>query len=373
MRKDNDEQLVIQQQIDYTFTNPKLLRQAFVRKSYSSENGGEDNEVLEFIGDKVLDFVVVRFLSEKFGNDLHKDDNIPIAFRTSVNYEEFHCEHSEGDLTKMKQRLVEKKTLAKRIDELGLAQYLIMGEGDKKNNVMEEDSVKEDLFEAIIGAIALDCNWNLKILYEKVLLMLCPDMFIDSGEETDYVGLIYEWEAMKYGLIPWFWYPNRRYTTTWYIPSEPNVIYQRPGGNVIGSVNYDRLKYTCRLKVLNDLPQFEAYGESKHEARKAVCELAYNYIKENGLLFGIKDEIENPSLEEAINQLEILANRGYFKIPEYTFNESHDENGNPIWHVECKIEGKEQFFSAEGSSKKKVKKEVAFMMLSSILGLDQER
>ena len=57
----------IQDQIGYTFNNLDLLQQAFTRRSYSEENGGENNEVLEFIGDKVLDFIVVKILSEKFG------------------------------------------------------------------------------------------------------------------------------------------------------------------------------------------------------------------------------------------------------------------------------------------------------------------
>ena len=41
----------IEKQIGYTFENKELLQQAFIRRSYSKENGGEDNEVLEFIGD----------------------------------------------------------------------------------------------------------------------------------------------------------------------------------------------------------------------------------------------------------------------------------------------------------------------------------
>ena len=57
----------IQDQIGYTFNNLDLLQQAFVRRSYSQENGGENNEVLEFIGDKVLDFFAVKFLTEKYG------------------------------------------------------------------------------------------------------------------------------------------------------------------------------------------------------------------------------------------------------------------------------------------------------------------
>lgn len=38
-----------------------------MRRSYAKENGGEGNEVLEFIGDKVLDYAVVRFLTDKYG------------------------------------------------------------------------------------------------------------------------------------------------------------------------------------------------------------------------------------------------------------------------------------------------------------------
>ena len=48
----------VERQIGYKFVNRDLLVQAFVRKSYSMENGGENNEVLEFIGDKALDLSV---------------------------------------------------------------------------------------------------------------------------------------------------------------------------------------------------------------------------------------------------------------------------------------------------------------------------
>ena len=63
----NNDLAEIQDKIGYPFANLDLLQQAFVRRSYSKENGGEDNEVLEFIGDKVLDFIVVKLLAEKYG------------------------------------------------------------------------------------------------------------------------------------------------------------------------------------------------------------------------------------------------------------------------------------------------------------------
>ena len=65
--KEND-LTFIQNQIGYTFNNLNLLQQAFTRRSYSEENGGENNEVLEFIGDKVLDLFVVKFLITQNSN-----------------------------------------------------------------------------------------------------------------------------------------------------------------------------------------------------------------------------------------------------------------------------------------------------------------
>lgn len=364
-------QRMVQDQIGgYEFKNPLILRQAFTRKSYTAENGGEDNEVLEFIGDKVLDIAVVRFLVKEYGTDLHVMDKIPVAFRVPQAPEEFGCKLSEGELTKLKQRMVEKKALARRIDELRFAQFLIVGKGDEKNNVAEEDSVKEDLFEAIVGAVALDSNWNFEKLQEVVEIMLCPKSFLKDDEEADYVGLIYEWEDRKNNTTPLFRYPNHGYSL--YISSGENVICQQPDYSKLGTYRLNNLKYTCQLKLLNELQIFEAYGESKAEARKNVCEFAYKYLEEHDMLFDIHDEIENPCLEESINQLEILARRGYFNIPQYTFKETHDENGNPIWHVECSIEGMKNYYSADGSSKKNTKKAAAFKMLSYLLDLEEE-
>ena len=58
---------MVQGQIEYDFKNLDLLQQAFTRRSYTAENGGENNEVLEFIGDKALDFVIVKLLIQKYG------------------------------------------------------------------------------------------------------------------------------------------------------------------------------------------------------------------------------------------------------------------------------------------------------------------
>lgn len=101
----------IESLIGYEFKRRDLLQQAFTRKSYTNEtNDGDNNEVLEFIGDKALDFVVVKALSEYYGEINRRD--------------EFACDLAEGKLTELKKRFVESTMLAHCIDELELSQYL---------------------------------------------------------------------------------------------------------------------------------------------------------------------------------------------------------------------------------------------------------
>ena len=183
--------LMVQGQIGYNFKNLDLLKQAFTRRSYTEENGSENNEVLEFIGDKALDYVVVKLLIEKYGHSVGIDqaDSIIMPFSEKhlqlnkknnqvINENFFHCDYNEDELTRTKSRMVSKRTLASRMDELGFSEHLIMGNGDIQNNINEEDSVKEDLFEAIIGAVVIDSNWNQKAIQSVVEAMLAPDDFL---------------------------------------------------------------------------------------------------------------------------------------------------------------------------------------------------
>ncbi|NWO23217.1 ribonuclease III domain-containing protein [Mogibacterium timidum] len=185
--KDEFKEQILQQIGNYKFKNPQLLKQAFTRRSFTEENGGENNEVLEFIGDKALDIAVVHYLVKRFSNA--NDDNLYRAMYSQAQpEEEFSSSLKEDELTKLKQRLIQKDTLARRIDEMCIADFLIMGKGDIKNNRSQDRSVKEDLFEAIIGAIAIDSNWDFEKIQEAVEVMLCPDSIITSNDETDYVS-----------------------------------------------------------------------------------------------------------------------------------------------------------------------------------------
>lgn len=356
----------IQDQIAYNFNNLDLLQQAFVRRSYSKENGGEDNEVLEFIGDKVLDFIIVKFLTEKYGYFLSECDD----FNQNEEFDEFATEYRENKLTEIKKKLVGKKMLAHRMEMLGLAKYLIMGKGDIKNRVYEEDSVKEDLFEAILGAVALDSQWDISELQDVVDIMLSPDSELTENIALDYVGLIQDWTSKKNGTIPLYHFEKTSYQATWYFPFDG---VSQKFNLVIGAnrSEVDKIQFYCLLKIDENLPIFRGFGISKSEARKAVCKLAYNYLKEHNLTNSMQTEIQNPNKAEAINQLEILARRGYFSIPSYKFYQDYDENGNPIWECECLIVELKKSFLSKSSSKKEAKKSSAFKMLNYFLEGDE--
>ncbi len=235
----------------------------------------------------------------KYGNDLHVQDKIPSGFRTPQELKEFHCKKTEGELTRIKQKLVEKKTLAIRIDELGFTEFLIMGKGDIEQNMAEQPSVKEDLFEAILGAVALDTNYDYEIIQNVAEIMLRPDSIVDNGEEADYVRLIYEWDE-AFGCIPYFRYKEEHYSV--YIPSNPEVIEVVPQGRYYPT----NANHSCEISIRDDLPRFKAYGLSKNEARRIACRATYEYLANHGLLPSIRDEIDEPTIDMAINQLQGL-------------------------------------------------------------------
>lgn len=363
---------MVQGQIGYTFENIDLLRQAFTRRSYSQENGGENNEVLEFIGDKALDFAVVQLLTAKFGSMKNGDPvdgtKLSVWEKEQLHRKglddcegnnEFSCTYDEGGLTKIKSRMVEKKYLARRMDEMGFSEHLRMGKSDMMNNVANESSVKEDLFEAILGAVTIDCGWDWNRIQSVAEAMLIPEDFL---ADDSYVRRIVDWEMQENRCVPWFWFKDGSYERAWYVGfdgiSQPVQL-----------EDYSKIKYHCELKLLDSLPVFRGFGASKSEARENVCKLAYDYLCRNGYIYepSIRDEIEDPNKDDAINQLEILARRGYFDIPEYSFGLEHDGNGNPVWTCECHINEVERRFEAVSSSKKDAKKSAAFEMLEYVL------
>ena len=154
----------IEEKIGYRFNNPDLLRQAFVRKSHANEHGGQHNEVLEHFGDAVLNFAVKRYLFERYGSWTELSKN----YNYRIDRNEFVSLFDEGRLTVIGQKIVRNSRLATCIDRLDLARFLIMNSGEIKQGAATKVLVKANLFEAVVGAVAIDCYWN----SEKILCVV---------------------------------------------------------------------------------------------------------------------------------------------------------------------------------------------------------
>lgn len=149
----------IQTRLGYTFKKENLLLQAITRRSYSVENPKyQHNQVLEFIGDSVLSLCTVRKLCNESG-----------SFN---NYNQFVSTKDEGQLSEKRKALVNKANLAKCMDNLSFTKFLLLGKSDENNNVRNKEATKEDTFEAILGAVALDCNFDLATLNRVCNTML---------------------------------------------------------------------------------------------------------------------------------------------------------------------------------------------------------
>lgn len=176
MKNLKDDIELVERKISYWFKTPSLLEQAFTRSSYTASNGGNNNEIFEFIGDKVLDYYVIKIIMDRYGY-LRLSDNEKEEFIVNNH-------QNEGSLTELKKNIISNQTLAERIDELELIDYLIIGESDVDNNVKNEVKIKADLFEAILGAIAIDSDWDTYALENSVDFMLEIDKFLVDEVDT---------------------------------------------------------------------------------------------------------------------------------------------------------------------------------------------
>lgn len=169
----------VESKIKYHFKNSDLLLQAFTKISYAKQFGRESNEILEFIGDKVLDLMVIKILTDQLGYmksilDYYKPGMEPDEFCISGH-------HNEEDFNNIKQSLVSNEHLESLIDKWNFAPYLLLGDSDIHNDVASQKKAKADLFEAIIGAVTIDSNWDIDNLKRIVFTMLeLDDQFFES-------------------------------------------------------------------------------------------------------------------------------------------------------------------------------------------------
>jgi len=261
----------VQKKIGYWFDNTDLLFQAFTRSSYSSQHGGENNEVLEFIGDKVLEFYVTKVIADRFGFVKSQSD-----YYDEENDLDEYCivaHKNEADFTELKKQIVSNETLAKRIDKLGLFKFIYLGDSDLENENFKKNltKVKADLFEAILGAVAIDSDWNPDELQNVVEFMLQIEYFL-ADVDTE------EPRPSKFQL-------ENAVTTLKELAEKGRCSipeYDQPEEQVL--MNDGRLMWECSCYVRSWAMKHTAYATSKKEAKRYAAYLVLcDY-------FGLPDE-----------------------------------------------------------------------------------
>lgn len=134
-----EQRAALEKAIGYEFRGSKHLVKALTHRSWRNEciqrgevEDMETNERLEFLGDAVLDLAVTSELLNIFPDK------------------------PEGELSKLRAALVQEKSLAQVSREIGLHEYILLGEAEDKAGGRRKPSILADAYEALLGAIYLD-------------------------------------------------------------------------------------------------------------------------------------------------------------------------------------------------------------------------
>jgi ribonuclease-3 len=174
----------LQEQLRYTFGDPRLLLLSLTHVSYGHENHQDrnpshrDNERFEFLGDSVLSLVISDLLLESFP------------------------EASEGQLSKMRAAVVNEKTLSEISRSLHLNSLLRLGKGETRSGGADKASILSSAFEALIAAIYIDGGFN--AVYPVVRYLFSPLFRNDQGliSFQDHKTRLQETAQSRFKLTP---------------------------------------------------------------------------------------------------------------------------------------------------------------------------
>ena len=171
----------LEERLGHRFNEIKWLDQALTHKSFIYETAHPEkvsNEVLEFLGDAVLNLAVSHFLLKKF----------PDA--------------QEGTLSMLRSQLVKRSSLALLSKELRLEGYLLLGRSQQINGGMNKSSIFANAYEAVIGAVFMDSGFNraLEVIqqhFEPFLQTRTPSILFN-----DFKSLLQIYSQQSHGASP---------------------------------------------------------------------------------------------------------------------------------------------------------------------------
>jgi ribonuclease-3 len=157
-----------------------LFIQSLLHRSYLQfvDTRWRSNERLEFLGDSILNSTVAEFLYKSYPN------------------------LEEGDLTKLRSRLVNRKTLAQRAKELRISDYLLLSNSAVQSIDSGSESILADAFEAILGAIYLDGGTKAAKRFVHRTLLAHPDVLNSAQTDDNYKSALLEYAQRNSLGIP---------------------------------------------------------------------------------------------------------------------------------------------------------------------------
>ena len=162
----------LEKKIHYKFKDKKLLIKSLTHKSYDKIN---NNEKIEFLGDRVLGLIIAKKLLE------------------------IYPEEKEGILDKKFASLVNKKTCLQIANDISLEKYILTF-NPKNRKIKVEDKVIADCCEALIGAIYLDKGFSAA---ENFILTFWSKNIKDSViTQIDPKTKLQEYSLKKYKKLP---------------------------------------------------------------------------------------------------------------------------------------------------------------------------
>lgn len=155
-------------------TRYDLLSMALTHSSYAYEartrnNYIKHNERIEFLGDSVLSVIISTYMFEHFG---HLD---------------------EGKLTKFRAHIVCEDSLFKFATKIHLGDYLLLGHGEEMFGSRKRPSVLADAFESVLGAIYLDCGFEVARDYILRLMKEEVEFVCTHGVYNDFKSYLQEY------------------------------------------------------------------------------------------------------------------------------------------------------------------------------------
>jgi len=166
----------LQKGLGYKFKDPSLLVRCLTHVSYSYDRTPGHNEVLEFLGDAVLDLAVSDLLMRQFP------------------------EKSEGDLSRMRAALVNSSVLAGKAMAINFGPLLRLGKGEERSGGRHKESILAGAFEALLGAVYLDGGYEAaRHLVERYF---APDVKEKTLGQQDYKTRLQEISQMLFREPP---------------------------------------------------------------------------------------------------------------------------------------------------------------------------